>query len=36
MSVLTDLRNRGVKDIFFVACERLRAYPRWSATLGFA
>src|SRR5438874_12144128 len=27
MSVLTDLRNRGVKDVFFVVCDGLRGLP---------
>ena len=27
MSVLTDLRNRGVKDVFFVACDGLKGLP---------
>src|SRR5262245_14386330 len=27
MSVLTDLRNRGVKDVFFVVCDRLQGLP---------
>lgn len=27
MSVLTDLRNRGVKDTFFVVCDGLEALP---------
>ena len=27
MSVLTDLRNRGVKDAFFVVCDGLRGLP---------
>jgi transposase-like protein len=27
MSVLTDLRNRGVKDTFFVVCDGLRGLP---------
>ncbi len=38
MSVLTDLRNRGVKDTFFVVCDGLKGLPevvgqvesRWS------
>jgi putative transposase len=34
MSVLTDLRNRGVKDVFFVVCDGLKGCPRWSATSG--
>ena len=27
MSVLTDLRNRGVKDVFFVVCDGLKGSP---------
>jgi putative transposase len=27
MSVLTDLRNRGVKDVFFVVCDGLMGLP---------
>jgi len=27
MSVLTDLRNRGVKDVFFVVCDGLKCLP---------
>jgi putative transposase len=27
MSVLTDLRNRGVKDVFFVVCNGLKGLP---------
>ncbi len=27
MSVLTDLRNRGVKDVFFVVCDGLQGLP---------
>jgi len=27
MAVLTDLRNRGVKDTFFVVCEVLKGLP---------
>ena len=34
MSVLTDLRNRGVKDVFFVVCDGLKSCPRWSAMSG--
>ena len=37
MSVLTDLRNRGVKDTFFVVCDGLKGLPEvvanvWPAT----
>jgi putative transposase len=28
MQVLTDLRNRGVKDIFFVCCDGLTGFPK--------
>ena len=35
MSVLTDLRNRGVKDVVLRRLRRpQRACPRWSATSG--
>src|SRR5215469_14800363 len=27
MSVLTDLKNRGVKDVFFVVCDGLKGLP---------
>jgi len=27
MSVLTDLRNRGVKDVFFVVCDGVKGLP---------
>jgi transposase-like protein len=27
MSVLTGLRNRGVKDVFFVVCDGLKGLP---------
>jgi putative transposase len=27
MSVLTDLRNRGIKDVFFVICDGLKGLP---------
>jgi putative transposase len=27
MSVLTDIRNRGVKDVFFLVCDGLRGLP---------
>ena len=27
MRVLTDLRNRGVKDVFFVVCDGLKGLP---------
>jgi transposase-like protein len=27
MSVLTDLRNRGVKDVFFLVCDGLKGLP---------
>jgi putative transposase len=27
MSVLTDLRNRGIKDTFFVVCDKLKGLP---------
>ena len=34
MSVLIDLRNRGVRDTFFVVCDGLKGLPEWSATCG--
>ena len=27
MSVLTDIKNRGVKDTFFFVCDGLKAFP---------
>jgi len=27
MAVLTDLKNRGVRDIFFVVCDGLKGLP---------
>ena len=27
MSVLTDLRNRGIQDVFFVVCDGLKGLP---------
>jgi putative transposase len=27
MSVLADLKNRGIRDVFFVACDGLKALP---------
>ena len=27
MSVLTDLKNRGVKDVFFLVCDGLKGLP---------
>lgn len=27
LAVLTELRNRGVKDVFFVVCEDLKGLP---------
>jgi putative transposase len=38
MSVLTDLRNRGVRDVFFLVCDGLRGLPEvvgnvWPATI---
>jgi transposase-like protein len=34
MSVLTDIRNRGVKDSFFLVCDGLKACPRSSGACG--
>jgi hypothetical protein len=34
MSVLTDLRNRGVKDVFFVVCDGLKGLPEVVGTDG--
>ncbi len=33
MSVLTDLRNRGVKDVFFVVCDGLKGLPEVVSTV---
>jgi putative transposase len=37
MSVLTDIRNRGVKDVFFVVCDGLKGLPEvgnvWPAAI---
>ncbi|MEU0077644.1 IS256 family transposase [Micromonospora tulbaghiae] len=38
MSMLTDLRNRGVKDVFFLVCDGLKGLPEvvtnvWPATI---
>ncbi len=38
MSVLTDLRNRGVRDVFFVVCDGLKGLPEvvgnvWPSTI---
>jgi transposase-like protein len=33
MAMLTDLRNRGLKDVFFVVCDELRGLPDCSITL---
>ena len=27
MSVLTDLKNRGIRDVFFVVCDGLKGLP---------
>ena len=27
MSVLTDIRNRGVRDVFFLVCDGLKGLP---------
>ena len=34
MSVLTDLRNRGVRDVFFVVCDGLKGLPEVVAMSG--
>ena len=34
MSVLTDLKNRGVKDVFFLVCDGLKGCPRWWGAYG--
>ena len=34
MSVLTDLRNRGIKDVFFVVCDGLKGLPDVVANAG--
>jgi transposase-like protein len=38
MAMLTDLRNRGVKDVFFCVCDGLKGLPEvvvnvWPATV---
>jgi putative transposase len=33
MSVLTDLRNRGIKDTFFLVCDGLKGLPDVVATV---
>jgi transposase-like protein len=38
MAVLTDLKNRGVNDVFFVVCDGLKGFPEvvsavWSKTI---
>ena len=33
MSVLTDLRNRGVRDVFFLVCDGLKGLPEVVATV---
>ena len=33
MAVLTDLRNRGVKDVFFVVCDGLKGLPEVVGTV---
>jgi putative transposase len=38
MSVLTDLKNRGIKDVFFLVCDGLKGLPEvvenvWPATI---
>jgi putative transposase len=39
MSVLTDLSNRGVRDVFFVVCDGLKGLPEvvsnvWQQSIG--
>ena len=34
MSVLTDIRARGTRDVFFVVCDGLKGCPRSSGTCG--
>src|SRR5689334_1719508 len=34
VAVLTDLRNRGVKDVFFLVCDGLKGLPTWWSTCG--
>ena len=34
MSVLSDIRNRGVKNVFFLICDELKAYLKKSGTFG--
>ena len=33
MSVLTDLRNQGIKDTFFLVCDGLKGLPDVVATV---
>jgi putative transposase len=34
MSVLTDLKNRGVGDVFFLVCDGLKGLPEVAGTCG--
>jgi hypothetical protein len=34
MSVLTDLKNRGIRDVLFVVCDGLKGLPEVAATPG--
>jgi putative transposase len=34
MSALTEIRNRGARDVFFVVCDGLDGCPTWSARCG--
>ena len=34
LSVLTDLKNRGVADVFFLVCGGLKGLPEVSGTCG--
>jgi putative transposase len=29
IAVLTDIRNRGTGDVFFLVCDGLKGCPRW-------
>src|SRR5581483_6756663 len=33
MSVLTDLKNRGIKDVFFLVCDGLKGLPETVAAI---
>ena len=33
MAVLTELKNRGVKDVFLLVCDRLKGLPHFVNTV---